>query len=728
MPSLRIRIGAALDANALKAFLPLEQAGERARRNIERSLNSAGTSGAKAARPIVTEWAKIEKELDREANRIVRVQERAARTVTKEFEKSQKDQTASAARESKRREDIVRRSSEMAGREAARLANIEIHAAERAARAAESQAKKGNFWSSGGGRIGIGRRAGIAVSRGTAALYGYGGAGLSSIARGLGVDTDVAGMMQTGVNNQDLAQKIINSSPQYNSASVGSRQVAAQGLEAQAQHVGNATGTSTSETLEALESFVAKTGELGTAQDTIGNLARLSRATGTNLADMANAAAEVSLNLGNVPDKAKVIDDVMRSIAGQGKKGAVEIKDLAQQMAKVASVAGAFEGDRGKNIAILGGMAQAAKAHGGAAGAAQATTSIQAFVTNLTQGGTIKNWQAMHLSPYTDPRPGHRNTIRSPEELILEALRATKGDLPQLNKLFGSKLAMRPVRAYADTYKTAGGGEEGLKAVHEEFESYARAAMTAEQVTMAFNAQMDTSKSKVQVFNNEMQQTAEKLQSALLPAVEQTAPMIVGMAHGFASIMDSDFMKTVLHGGDQAGKTQQNSEFSAQVNADNFISTLRAFRGGPNVHRTGLGPGPWAPGQGMGPIDTDASMAAAAPIFAGGAEQQKILAQQIASSDEQLKKDRSNFHLYHKDLGIDDATIAATAKQGDKEGTKYIQDKAANERLHQSQGDLATALDGLKNAIEGGQLMVTLAPGSPVPAPGTTPPNSPPPT
>ena len=119
MPSIRIRVGASLDANALRAFEPLEKSGERARQNISRSFNAAGQAAGKSAKAPLTEWQKVEKELEKEANRLVKVQERAAKQASREFDKGEKDKTRSAEREAKRRDDIVRRSSEMAGRYAA---------------------------------------------------------------------------------------------------------------------------------------------------------------------------------------------------------------------------------------------------------------------------------------------------------------------------------------------------------------------------------------------------------------------------------------------------------------------------------------------------------------------------------------------------------------------------------------------------------------------------------
>ncbi len=393
---------------------------------------------------------------------------------------------------------------------------------------------------SGGGAIGIGRRAGIRVPRGLAAAYGYGGAAVSAgigmtegMLRGMGVNTDVESMIQAGVSNQAKATKVINSAPEFENASVGERRGAANELLSQAQSVGTATGTSTADTLEALDAFVAKTGDLKTAKDSIQQLATLSKATGTSLADMSNAAAEVSNNLGDVPNKGQAVYDVMRAVAGQGKLGAVEIKDLASQMAKVATSAGTFEGDRGQNIAMLGAMAQEAKLRGGAASASQATTAVTNFASQFATKATFAHWHKANLNPFTDDT---HKTLQSPKELVMEALKYSKGDQTKLAELFPNKVAAKAVGGFQQIYKEAGGGDKGLAAVDAEFQRLASAAMSEAAVMSQFESQMKTSESQVAVFNNQMETVASQVSSALIPSLLKLAPMVSNLAVSFGNL------------------------------------------------------------------------------------------------------------------------------------------------------------------------------------------------
>jgi hypothetical protein len=218
-----------------------------------------------------------------------------------------------------------------------------------------------------------------------------------------------------------------------------------------------------------------------------------------------------------------------------------------------------------------------------------------------------------------------------------------------------------------------------------------------------------------------MQQTAEKLQSALLPAMEQLIPVVLGLVGGFSSLMDSDFMRTVLHGGDQKKKKEQDAAWKAQVGADNFRSKIRGFVDTSTVqtnNKFGLG----MANQGRS-ILTDIGAEETAPIFAGGKEQLAETDKEMGAAEAKLKADRKNF-----EPGTTDDQIASLAKMGDKPALEFGQDKQNLERLQQSHTTLATALDNLRTALDSGQITVKLAPGSPTPGGGgggTTPPDSP---
>ncbi len=73
---------------------------------------------------------------------------------------------------------------------------------------------------------------------------------------------------------------------------------------------GNATGMQANDVVGALGAFVSKTGDLKTGMEAFEKMAILARATGSDVTDMADAMADVSNNLGDVPNKAEVLNSV----------------------------------------------------------------------------------------------------------------------------------------------------------------------------------------------------------------------------------------------------------------------------------------------------------------------------------------------------------------------------------------------------------------------------------
>lgn len=522
MSDIRIRVGASVDAS------------------VDRAFESIAKSSKRAAKASEGSWEKLERDLEREAQKILRAQERAAKGAEREAQRSAKAQeraqvqlTRTTEREAKARARAEAQAAREAERAELRAARETAREEKRLARERQERARdRAAFWfGRHGGRIGIGRRASIGVSGGIAAIYGYGGALASGLARAAGVDTDIAAMAQRGFEQADKAQQLINASPSMTGTSIADRRLASQAVLAQAQQTAVATASDTGDILDAMRAFVGKTGDLETARALIADIARLSKATGTSLEDMGSASAEVANHLGDVPNKAEATLAIMRAVAGQGKLGAVEIRDLSTQMAKLASQAIRFTGGVSGNIAVLGALAQESKLRGGSASATQAATSVMRFAQDLSKPTTMRAWANFGLSAFTDQT---HTTLKGPEQIILDALKATHGDQAKLGRLFPNTMSLRAVAGFSAIYTEHGGGAAGLQAVREEFTRLTSAAMTQEEVTRAFNAQMETAQSKAQQFNAQMQAVVEQLSEAALPALEGLAPLLVSATKGLS--------------------------------------------------------------------------------------------------------------------------------------------------------------------------------------------------
>lgn len=349
------------------------------------------------------------------------------------------------------------------------------------------------------------------------------------VAAGAGVDFSLSSMVAKNVDLETRATDLSNAGFMPGAEGANGRRVSPRELMKQARDLGNRTGFSSSSVIEGLQGFVGKTGDLETGRAVLEDLAKLSRATGTNFEDMVNAAGDVSTTLGDIPNKGEAVAGVMRSIAGQGKLGAVEIKDLAVQMAKIAAAAGQFEGDPKENVALLGAFAQESRQRGGSASATQAATSVGAMLSTFKTPARVAAFKANGIDVTTSS-----GMVRNPKELVIEALRAQGMDPVKFKSMFANVAGARAVEGFATIYRQAGGGQAGEDAVRAEFARLEQAAMGAGEILESFNASLRTTEAQANIFNNKMQETAGEMQSALLPALIALSPAIIEVTKGIS--------------------------------------------------------------------------------------------------------------------------------------------------------------------------------------------------
>ncbi len=200
------------------------------------------------------------------------------------------------------------------------------------------------------------------------------------LAKAAGVDLDVGTIAKKNYDLESQATSVANSGLIAGDRRNNTR-VSGSALMSQALDVGAKTGTDANVLMDGLEKFTGKTGDLKTGRDIMETMAIYSKATGSSMEDFMDAAGDVSNQLGDVENKGKAVSDLMRAFAGQGKLGAVEIKNLAVQMAKIGAASIRFEGGKAGAITQMGVLAQMARAKGGAFSAANAATSVGAFAT-----------------------------------------------------------------------------------------------------------------------------------------------------------------------------------------------------------------------------------------------------------------------------------------------------------------------------------------------------------
>jgi hypothetical protein len=418
----------------------------------------------------------------------------------------------------------------VADQELAKVAKAEANAAKGIGKGSYASGKRFQMRGSLGESLGTARgMLGVAGTIASPLVAGIGIAGrlAGDLARGAGVNLDATSYVQSYVQRQSLATDIAHSGYIPGAAGANGQRQNAQAIQGEAMAAATQWAQDPTKVLEGLQKFVAITGDLDTGRKIIGDMAKLTLATGANMEEVVDAAGEVSAKIGDIPDKAKVVDAVMRQIAGAGKMGAVEMRDFAAQLGKIAGLAPRFQGDVDKNIGEMGLLMQLARQKGGAGSAAQAATAVTQFAATLATPAKVKAYEALTgHSAYVDK---NRTTLAGPESIILEALKASGGNLVQLGNVF-SKSSARVVGGAANIFNQAGGGDQGAKAVADYFEDLRKATLSLADENQAATEKLGTAEAQAQRFNNELQKVSDEVTARLLPTLTEFGPSLAKAA------------------------------------------------------------------------------------------------------------------------------------------------------------------------------------------------------
>lgn len=583
MSELLIKVGASVDRNLAVAYRPLVDAANRAAAQIA----AAGAKGGQAVSSSTKrgtdtaekEYAKLARSAERWKRDMVRGAEKASRDEARAAEKAAAN-TARAAEKAAR--DQIR-AAEKASREQIRAAEKatkarerenqkivrDVERSERAAeriseRAASAKTRANERALARSGRDGDRDRrryAGYAMS----AVRQTVGAGIGlarGVAGGMGVDLDLGSHITKGVNLEKNAVALSNSSYFAGKAGAAGQRQDPKALIDEVRRTAMATGNDSGDTMAGLQAFVSKTGDLESGRAILFDLSKLAKATGTDMGDMVDAAGDVANALGDVPNKGAAIKSVMTAIAAQGKEGAVEIKALATQMAKLGAASTQFTGDSAQSMANMGALVQMTRAKGGASSSTQAATSVGGFVNTFSKGARRKAFTEAGVN--VEAADGK---LRNPRDIIIDALRATKGDNLKMGKLFADVSARRVTRGFETTYKEAGGGEAGIRAVQRAFDDLARSTMLQKEIEESFARSMQTSDAKAKIFNEQMGKVAMELQAGFLPALQAIAPVLVSTGGKMA-----DWVAEITGAKE---KKQRSEEVGVEMRALNARSSLR---------------------------------------------------------------------------------------------------------------------------------------------------------
>lgn len=290
---------------------------------------------------------------------------------------------------------------------------------------------------------------------------------LASIARGAGrtVGGSVTGMARAGVGAASLAGGLLIGSALNDQMQVqkGASRVAIQGMHPelkgqiakQAQGIRGFTGE---EALSGLDQFVQKSGDLKGGLDAWKMIGDVSLATGSDITQVGEAAGSafnlISEQTKNPIERLKLLRDVMETLAVQGNKGSIEMRDFAQVLPSLAASARRFGGPQSENLKSVGALAQLAVKRGGATNAEEAATSISRFADDLiTDSKAGKKHGALNV--FADKA---HTKLRPITDVISDVMDQTGGSLDKIQGEFGvrGRRAFSGVSpAYLDAFNTA---------------------------------------------------------------------------------------------------------------------------------------------------------------------------------------------------------------------------------------------------------------------------------
>lgn len=553
-----IRIGAAADRSVDAVFASIKEKSERAFAGVRReskqtakehqqNSNQIAFTEKEQARFVIAETrraaaARIAIERDR-----FRENSRLARQLLAEESKAERLSSALAAKTSRakltQRQKDQREEEKSERAHQANLSRMAVNAAReqnRIKRAAARDAAKEAFRS----EREIDRFATRTSHRATRFFFprpegalGYGKRIAGDLMRGAGVDFSLAGGVTRARERETAGMGLA----QQERIATGKTRGGAAWSEV-SRGVGEKLNVDSEQVTELMRAFTGKTGEFDAAAAKAGELASMTLAAGANMGEMGSAAGYVYNQLKGMPDAAERTLDVMRGIVGQTAVGAVEMEEYAKQMGRIAANAKMFQGDVSKNILELSALTQLSIAEGGATSGADAARSIAAFANTTSKGQRINAFKKHDIELFNESGTQKRPIL----DIIRDSLIKSKGNIPEMTKMWADTLGQKPIRGLTNAFNAAEAenakkktgkrafGEAGWEAAMAKVKPFMDVQMSKEQEKANVEEYQKTMAAKAQAFQAKLDRITESLATNLLPALEKLAPQVLMLANSFS--------------------------------------------------------------------------------------------------------------------------------------------------------------------------------------------------
>jgi hypothetical protein len=512
MPEIKIKIGAAVDQSMRTVFKPLQQAAHEARAAIQKEFSQLNVD-------LKTGFAEQRRAAKKEFTGI----SEAGGDMSRQLERQRQQQTRTAEQESKREWAAYVREAKKAYAETQRAAKEHAAVIERFAERTSHRATR--FFMPNLPIMSLAAR------------------GASEVLQGAGVDTSISGLMQRGVGIESAAVALSNRGHIEGAAGANGSVVQSSILAREARAAGKATAVNPEELLAAGHAFVGLTGDLALWRQIMPQVAARTKALGGSQEDAARAAGVFAAQVGDVPDKAKKVLDLVAVAGGQGKIGGVDFSDFAKYTAKAAAPAAQFVGDNAQNISKLTALAEIAKMHGGASSPAEAFTAVSSLANTLSKPARLKSISKLIGDTNGQFADSSHTKFKDPFELVKRMIVASKGSIDVLGAAIGDSRSMKAVRGLVGTYNDATGGKSdtasmnrGLEAMNAELKKFQGAILSNDEVSRALATQMGTTASKAELFNQQLETIVSTSATKLVPALEELAPKALWVADELSKI------------------------------------------------------------------------------------------------------------------------------------------------------------------------------------------------
>jgi len=257
------------------------------------------------------------------------------------------------------------------------------------------------------------------------------------------------------------------------------------------------TGVSSLELAGGVAKFQELTGRGDLASQVAPQIAKIAQITNATMEDV---AATMAFTFVGADKRAKSTGEAMKStlkimnnIGAQGMQGMIEFSSLAPVMGKVVSASAGMEGKFSELIPQLVALGQMS-VEGGAANAAEAATALMRLRDDIMQLANKKTFQKVNQSlpesqrfdPYTWSESGSRTGLKGPMQIIESLFKMTKGDLPTMGRLFGTR-GKKPVEPVFEMISRMGKGNvmKGIEAARKRFAVLTKAQMSQGQMERA---------------------------------------------------------------------------------------------------------------------------------------------------------------------------------------------------------------------------------------------------